>query len=443
MGKTIYYIKGYRSPRKVSALIYISTILFIAVLFTGRLTQGIKPVVAQSSDYGIDNNPAGRVAGARIAAANSSYELSVLNLKYFPVAGGQVDTTKTGDWQNPDLNALRNHVSNLTNLLSSSLTRASAYRGYKDPGAVSSLVYSVLDDREFLSPVPVSSEFLQSADHKKILNDINICDYVDNRGVKEVWIWMYHTSTLAPIESNMSMGRDSQDFWTHGSYGDISNSARLNDLPVCQKSYTVYDYNYGRGLGEALEDHAHQLEAIFSHLNNNLFSLFTTPYGKTDGTINRCGNAHNPPNSRHEYDWANLSFTTSDCEDWRPEGFGATKQLNCVNWTPGNPTCQHQTDYLQDANSTWKIYWMQNMPGQGNALTYQGKVLRNWWEFVGDFDSAMRTGQDLVVTPSNTDRRYLNRPKTRYRHRSGHQLPDSGHRLWYGQEIGYYTKSGF
>ena len=88
-----------------------------------------------------------------------------------------------------------------------------------------------------------------------MLNSLDVCHYVDVLGVKEVWVWMYHTGSIGPIESNMAMGRMSQAYWNHGTYGDVSNSYQQNDLPVCNRTYTVYDYNYGRDIGESLEDH--------------------------------------------------------------------------------------------------------------------------------------------------------------------------------------------
>jgi hypothetical protein len=40
---------------------------------------------------------------------------------------------------------------------------------------------------------------------------------------------------------------------------------------------------------------------------------------------------------------------------------------------------------------------MQNLPGAGNDVVYGGRPLRNWWEFVADFDAAMAQGRSLVV----------------------------------------------
>lgn len=95
----------------------------------------------------------------------------------------------------------------------------------------------------------------------------------------------------------------------------------------------------------------------------------------------RCGRAHYPPNGARDYDWASQKFIATDIEDWTPEG-GPRQRLNCRRW---------RADSL-----TWFIYWMENLPGRGNGLTYRGKPLTNWWAFIGDWDRAMRSGMKLA-----------------------------------------------
>lgn len=176
---------------------------------------------------------------------------------------------------------------------------------------------------------------------------------------------MYHTDKIAPIESNMA-----------GPHGDISNSNRQEDLPICSKTYTVYDYNYQRGVAEAVENHMHQIEAVLNFVDYDMFwNKFVNPYGKPDG-VNHCGWTHFPPNGKSDYDWLNISYAQSDCEDWRPEGGGAARAINCLTWSgymyPDSSSC------VDNGGLAFKIWWMQNIPGKDNGLTYQGKELRNW-----------------------------------------------------------------
>ena len=205
-------------------------------------------------------------------------------------------------------------------------------------------------------------------DYNAIMNRIDIRYWVLQRGVKEVWLWGYHGGVIDLWESNMA-----------GPWGDISNSDRdPKDLPVLEKSYTVYHYNYGRGTSEAVEDHMHQIEAVLRHIDSRLF--WDKFVGKPGNW--RCGWAHYPPNGRQDYDWANHDYVWTDIEDWNPDGTGQKQRINCQRWN---------CDSL-----TWFMYWMQNLPGRNHSITYQGQSLTNWWHFIGDFDTAMSQRLGLV-----------------------------------------------
>jgi PGF-pre-PGF domain-containing protein len=231
------------------------------------------------------------------------------------------------------------------------------------------------------------------ANARYYLNREGICDYVDNKGVKEVWMWMYHSDSVYPLESNMAMGRVISDHWNNDGFGDISNSAMDNDLPVCESTYTVYEFNYGRDLGEFMEDFGHQYERIFNFVDKDLFwNKFVGPYGN-DAGARRCGWTHYTPNGKGDYDWNSRELVLSDCADWRPDGTGAAVLVNCETWS------DNQCKY--DGGVAWKTWWMQNFPGKGNDLIYRSQQLRNWWEFIGDFDSAIQRGT-LLTEPFPT-----------------------------------------
>lgn len=306
-------------------------------------------------------------------------EIPVLVLAYFPDENkdGILDNI-AGDAAGRPVSQTKPAVAQLTEELVATLEEGSRYHGYKDDKSVASLKYKVIDTKYFDNPIPISTEFTPFADHLQVLNEQNICNHVENSGVKEVWIWMYHSSAIAPIESNMA-----------GPYGDISNSYRQADLPVCKSTYTVYDYNYGRGLSEATEDHMHQLESVFGHVDNELFwGTYVGPVGGNSGQ-RRCGNTHYPPNGASDYDWSNQSPAVSDCEDWQPDTIGRTETFNCDKWN-----CD---------SVKYFIWWMQNTPGAGNSLFHNGNKLRNWWQFIGDFDAAMGQAQSFVYSePMNT-----------------------------------------
>lgn len=320
---------------------------------------------------------------ASVPTTTQTIPVPVLELRYFPTTDGVTLDPKetTYDYS---LVAIRSRVQELSGQLVSALEQGSVY--VKDASRTPSLDYSILESREILTAVPASTVHRRYPDYFAILGAVNICDQVDNRGVREVWIWMYHTDGTVIDESNMAMGRASRAHWNHGSYGNVSNSYQRNDMPVCQNSYTVYDYNYSRGLGEALENHGHQIDVVLQFVDRSLYwDRFVEPYGRTDGTINHCGWVHIPPNGRHHYDWVNTAVVPSICSDWHPDGRGQVEMVSCHNWGCRN-----------DSGASFKVWLMQRLPGNNNALLVEGRPVRNWWEFVGDFDRALASGKSLV-----------------------------------------------
>jgi hypothetical protein len=313
-------------------------------------------------------------------------EVRVLVVKYFPVKGDRIDQTVTGDWGEP-LAETRKKTTLQTEQAIHALQEGSRYHGYKDKNAKPCLVYKVLETIEYLEPLPTVAKSGPDApmtDYNKIMQRVGIKKWVEEKGVKEVWLWGYHGGVVGLWESNMA-----------GPFGDISNSNRdPKDLPVLKTTYTVYHYNYQRGTSEAVEDHMHQIEAVLNFVDGR----DRTPpeqwpsllfWGKFVGSDQShkivrpgCGWAHYPPNAEQDYDWGNKRFVETDIEDWKPDGTGKKQRMNCDRWGG---------DSLK-----WFVYWMQSIPGADNGLTYKGKPLNNWWVFIGDFDTAMKRKMTLM-----------------------------------------------
>jgi hypothetical protein len=337
--------------------------------FLSRLKNLIKPPEL-TSDSSTPLSPLTYPSGALTYPADV-YLIPTLVIRYFPAKNGRIDRAVTGDVGAP-LEAIRRHTEKTTQRVVEALETGSIYHGYKDPTALPSLQYQLVETIEFLEPLPTYAKpghRVPMTDYNAIMRRVDIRQWVEERGIKEVWLWGYHGGVIDLWESNMA-----------GPYGDISNSDRdPHDLPVLGQTYTVYHYNYGRGPSEAVEDHMHQIEAVLRHINRPLFwDKFVGQAGE-----GRCGWAHYPPNGARDYDWANPNYIWTDIEDWTPEGTGPKQRLNCTRW---------RGDSL-----TWFIYWMQNLPGANNGLTYQGRLLTNWWTFIGDFDRAMAKGLGLVA----------------------------------------------
>ena len=310
-----------------------------------------------------------RVRRPPVVYSDNVFTIPVLLVHYFPVRGQRVSREFTGDVDAP-LSQLQHHTQQTSEGVIQALESGSCYHGYKNPNALPSLQYQVIDSLEFLETLPTRRLVGQSTpwtDYNAIMERIDIRYWVEERGIKEIWLWGYHGGVVGLWESNMA-----------GPYGDVSNSSRdPYDLPTLDQTYTVYHYNYQRGVSEAVEDHIHQIEAVLKYVDHDMF--WNRFVGKPG--VWRCGWAHFPPNGERDYDWANQHHVETDIEDWRPEGYGHKQRMNCARWN-----CK---------SLDWFIYWMQNLPGSGSDLTYRGRALTNWWTFIGDFYGAMAAGLGL------------------------------------------------
>lgn len=354
----------------------------------------------------------GAAAPARAATPDltqTSYSLGVLVLKYFPTADGvNVDQSVTGD-VGGTVASLRDKTTSVTSNLVSDLSAGTQYHGYANPSAPAALSFNVVDTLEYDTAVPTvanpfynppANPYAARPNYPSVMNTANICNYVNTRGVSEVWMFAYQgPSQLQIDESKMS-----------GPNGDVSNEWTHDALPVCNKTYTLYTFNYGRGTAEAFHSHAHQYEYELRYVDNQQYadgsylfnSLFEGDnYPQTHGVTGHCGSVHNPPNAKNEYDWADTSPWASDCLNWDPNNPGKTAtQISCTAWDLNDPTCADVSD-TDNSQLNYILWWEQNIPGRGNTVTYRGQLLRNWWDVHGKWDWIV--SYDLGLTLSQYD----------------------------------------
>jgi len=321
------------------------------------------------------------------AATLPTQTVKVFVVSYFPVKEGKIDVGVTGD-ELGSYDEVKERTEALTKECCAKLEEGSRFRGYKRGDAKPALRYEVIGSVEIKDAIPLRPKVGQDPplpDYNAIMKRIDAKALVDGKGVHQIWLWGYH-GKIGLWESNMSSPS-----------GDVSNSDRDNkDLPVFDRTYTVYHFNYGRGVGEMLENHMHQLEHLLNwadgrdHTAPEKWSelLFWGKFVGSDASHKivtnpaRCGWTHYAPNSESDYDWENPRYVETDIEDWRPDGIGQTIRMNADRWG---------RDPIR-----WRVYWLQAIPGLDHGLAYKGKKLRNWWSFVTEWDRSRREKWTLV-----------------------------------------------
>lgn len=335
----------------------------------------------------------GALASATIPdPTQTNYNLGVLVIKYIPTADGvNIDTSVTGDVSGTVI-AMRQKTDQIDANLQNFLSIGTAYHYYSNSAATPSLTFHTVNTIEWDTAAPTipnpfynppSNPYAVRPDYNQIMQNVGICNYVQNLGVNEVWIWAYQgPSQLQIDESKMS-----------GPEGDHSNSWVHNEMPVCTKTYTVYTFNEGRGTAEAVHSHGHQLEAELNFVNSNMFTnVFEGPaHPGGTGTVGRCGSVHNPPNSTADYDYANTATNNSDCMAWFPDGLGTQSPISCANWG-----CFGTTD-TDNPQLNYLVWWMQNFPGKGNTVQTNGFHMRNWWDVHANFDYIATSSKSLTI----------------------------------------------
>jgi hypothetical protein len=341
-------------------------------------------------------------------------EVPVLIISYLPTADGvNLDTSKCPDYYslNPvTLAVLRGTIATFDQRVKFVLEQGSRFRAYRNPRAVPSLGYRVVDDITVFEQTPPGKVIGTSAgypvyapDWFSIFSRLNVAHYVNDLGVREIWFWQsgldasypsYNPATMNPAdfrscwESNMSSALT----------GDISNSNRDNtDLPVYAHTYTVYGCNFRRSQAEAVHNHGHQIEAQLAYVNqlqdgntDLWWKKFVGQNSSGQFITGRCGWTHMPPNTTTDYDYLNTTLVASDIEDWTPSHTGSTTMVNVNTW--GNKVYAWPdgvADFSQRVETQWYLYWMQSVPGYANTILSGTDHLTNWWDFLGSWDASI------------------------------------------------------
>lgn len=329
-------------------------------------------------------------------------EIPVLVITYYPpdaIQSEMLDYQETGI--NHSIAHMRQYVAQLVKDGARIASEGTRYHGYKEPEAPTYLSFKIIDQLEFLEAIPRGYPLDNSSFrpfYAQIFSEQQICNYVDQRGVREIWFYGYHSNTIVPDESRMS-----------SVYGDISNSYPHEEdipeqfrLPNCENSYTLYNFNYGREIETNIHNRLHQIENVIFFAENRGYpvnsenvkgSLFWDDFSFWGSLGNEldyrasCGNTHSGPNSVKDYVYSSREIKENNCETWHPDDSKTTYVLsNCSQWN-----CTEMGFYL---------WFMQNIPGYRNGIEFQGKSLRNWWDTMADFNQFINYDRSLFFDTS-------------------------------------------
>lgn len=231
--------------------------------------------------------------------------------------------------------------------------------------------------------------------------------YVESKGVKEVWF----TSQPKEVGSNSYNVPESN---MSSPTGDISNGGGGNtDLPVYNKTYVVYGFNFSRGVPEDLHNRGHQLERQLDHIDAQFkTNIYYGSFAIGRNTLG--GFTHTPPNTTKQYDYWNVTDTkSSNIMGWAPDG-GNFNNVNANTWTKikytyessismvsPNTFATGDVNYIDNSEYKWHIFWWQSIPGENNKITKtvtSTKIMSvsNWWDIFYNWDSTISLKKGLI-----------------------------------------------
>lgn len=304
-------------------------------------------------------------------------KIRVLEVKYFPNSG--------------EVSTLRTNSNLLSQQFAAKLSDMSKAKGYKTP-TVSPYVQvefvSTPIERQSLSPDLGTAGNKYDKSYKSLnailtANNNQICNAIKTQNVDQVWY--YFDSCQTANDPTCDHGGFTEEYWWNYSSTIVpSQPAPYPSLCGGTKTFTEISIDMNRQVDVALHAFGHAMEAMLGNIEGT--DMFWTRWaGKQSLTdpnslAKTCGDVHFPPNGTVGdgigYDYDNTASVNSKCENWKPDGSGTATSISCSRW-----------GCIQEGYLVW---WGQNFPNDNNGLTFQGKKIPNWWDFVRDFDTNVK-----------------------------------------------------
>ncbi len=289
-----------------------------------------------------------------IGAQTYPRKIRVVEVRFFPAGTNYV--------HNPDV---------LSSQLQTMLRDSSKFHGYSNPTAIPSQDIEVVQviNHQFKRPSG-GGDWEES--YKQILANDNLCQTIKDQNIDQLWVW-------ADPRTGYDESPGQEYAISSNNFKNTTDVAVIPSVPFCNgdRGFVFFEFDFSRSADNAFHSFGHYMESLTANLQSG--NLFWNQYSGDNGSAyprsERCGSVHFPPNGRNDYDYSNSSYVRTSCEDWNPTVTGVKTRMNCSRWG-----CT-QEGYLK--------WWFQNMPNNGNPLTYQGKKLPNWFDFNIDLDGTL------------------------------------------------------
>ncbi|MEO0331001.1 MAG: hypothetical protein AAF223_04850, partial [Bacteroidota bacterium] len=361
-------------------------------------------------------------------AENAVNIIPVLVIRFLPTTDGvNLDVSKVPDfWSLGEISLadMKARIDVLDKRNKFMLEEGSRYHGYQDPDTRPNVGYQVVEYITVYEHIPagqVNSRDkngypVYKPDYFQIFERFNVEHYVNDLGVKHIWLWD------APLDSGWPVYESNPEFFDPADFRgspesnmaspiskDISNSDRDNsDLPIYDHTYIVFGNNYRRTESEMVgHNYGHQIEQMLKYIDlkdNDVEDLFWPKFVGSDENLEsitgRCGWSHMPPNTTENYDYDNPTLVESDIEDWRPDGSGEKKLVNVDTWRNlpyvWPQGAEINNDIGRRTTAQWHMYWMQALPGATANIPYEEDyIISDWWNIFANWDEAITSNQLL------------------------------------------------
>jgi hypothetical protein len=254
---------------------------------------------------------------------------------------------------------------------------------------------------------------------------LDLRELVEYGFVHELWFYAIHDAGdgwpgLETCESKQFYDEACRPI--DGRHGQAGNGFDRT-MPWLGRSFRIAFFNPHRGIGCAMENFGHTLEATASTGSIAYFARYFREYADMDldqrfglpfpsfysvdyaadeaigyptstsavvvlggeaheipSYVAHGGNVHFPPGARRHYDLASPCRVMSTIESWRrgdgPDGEDLAREFEIGRIAVVG-------DLAPDCMGNWMVFWRQCMPGPGNpCLDDEGRPMKNWWPFL-------------------------------------------------------------